>query len=95
MIFKNEIANLKQDFEGYVGKKIIVKKNASKTKSTEQEGVIEKIHSNFFVIRQTNNQTNTTYNYTDVLTKNIEVKLFDGNAYNQIMVDDALSLKER
>ncbi|MDO5557469.1 MAG: Veg family protein [Clostridia bacterium] len=95
MIFKNEIANLKQDFEGYVGKKIIVKGNTTKTKGFQKEGVIDKIYSNIFVIRETDNDRNITYSYTDVLTKSIEVKIQNGEEFNEIIVDDALSIKER
>jgi len=81
MICKNDILNLKTDIGEIVGKKIIVKSYLGRSKSFEKEAIIEKTYSNIFVVRCSSNNRNITYSYTDVLTKSVELQVFNGNEY--------------
>ncbi len=84
MICKSDITNLKTGIRDMVGKKIIVKGSLGRSKSFEKEATIEKAYSNIFVVKYDENQRNTAYSYTDVLTKTVELDIFDGEQYNPL-----------
>jgi len=81
MIYKKNFTDLKSNIEGKIGKKIIVKGSLGRSKLFEKEGTIEKAYSNIFVIKFDENNQNVTYSYTDILTKTIDVQVFDGEEY--------------
>ena len=53
--------------------------------SFEKEATIEKAYPNIFVVRYEENNRNVTYSYTDVLTRTVEVDVFDGNSYSPLI----------
>ena len=81
MICKSDIANLKTDIGDMIGQKIIVKGSLGRSKSFEKEATIEKAYPNIFVVKYEENERNVTYSYTDVLTRTVEVEVFDGENY--------------
>lgn len=81
MICKSDIANLKTDIGDMIGQKIIVKGSLGRSKSFEKEATIEKAYPNIFVVKYEENERNVTYSYTDVLTRTVEVDVFDGENY--------------
>ncbi len=81
MICRSDIANLKTDILEKVGQKIIVKGSLGRCKAFEKEATIEKAYPNIFVVKYEENNRNVTYSYTDVLTRTVEVEVFDGNSY--------------
>ena len=85
MIYKNEILDLKTDITEKIGQKIIVKGSLGRTKSFEKEATIEKTYPNIFVIKYEEDDRNVTYSYTDVLTRTVEVDVFDGNGYTPLI----------
>ena len=85
MICRTDIANLKTDIIDKVGQKIIVKGSLGRSKAFEKEATIEKAYPNIFVVKYEENDRNVTYSYTDVLTRTVEVKLFDGENFNPII----------
>ncbi len=85
MICKTDIANLKTDILEKVGQKIIVKGSLGRSKAFEKEATIEKAYPNIFVVRYEENNSNVTYSYTDVLTRTVEVQVFDGNSYSPLI----------
>ena len=85
MICKNDIANLKTDILDKVGQKIIVKGSLGRSKAFEKEATIEKAYPNIFVVKYEENNRNVTYSYTDVLTRTVEVEVFDGEAYSPLI----------
>ena len=85
MICKSDIASLKTDIFEKVGQKIIVKGSLGRSKSFEKEATIEKAYPNLFVVRYEENDRNVTYSYTDVLTRTVEVDVFDGENYNPLI----------
>ena len=85
MIYKNEILDLKTDITEKIGQKIIVKGSLGRTKSFEKEATIEKTYPNIFVIKYEEDDRNVTYSYTDVLTRTVEVDVFDGEAYSPLI----------
>lgn len=85
MICQNDIASLKTDINEMIGQKIIVKGSLGRCKSFEKEATIEKAYPNIFVIKYEENERNVTYSYTDVLTRTVEVDVFDGNGYSPLI----------
>lgn len=85
MICRSDITNLKTDILEKVGQKIIVKGSLGRSKAFEKEATIEKAYPNIFVVKYEENNRNVTYSYTDVLTRTVEVEVFDGEAYSPLI----------
>ena len=85
MICRSDIANLKTDIVDKVGQKIIVKGSLGRSKAFEKEATIEKAYPNIFVVKYEENDRNVTYSYTDVLTRTVEVEVFDGESYSPLI----------
>ena len=81
MICKKNITDLKTDIEEKIGQKIIVRGSLGRSKSFEKEATIEKAYSNIFVIKYNENNQNVTYSYTDILTRTVDVQVFNGEEY--------------
>lgn len=92
MICKSDIASLKTDIGEMIGQKIIVKGSLGRSKSFEKEATIEKAYPNIFVVKYEENERNVTYSYTDVLTRTVEVDVFDGENYLPL-VPPAINVK--
>jgi len=63
----------------------MVKGTLGRSKYFEKEATIEKAYPNLFIVKYDENNRNVTYSYTDVLTRTVEVSLFDGENYNPII----------
>ena len=85
MICRSDIANLKTDIIDKVGQKIIVKGSLGRSKAFEKEATLEKAYPNIFVVKYEENDRNVTYSYTDVLTRTVEVEVFDGDSYSPLI----------
>lgn len=85
MICRTDISNLKTDILEKVGQKIIVKGSLGRSRTFEKEATIEKAYPNIFVVRYEENNRNVTYSYTDILTRTVEVDVFDGEAYSPLI----------
>ena len=85
MICKTDIANLKTNIIDKVGQKIIVKGSLGRSRAFEKEATIEKAYPNIFVIKYEEEKRNVTYSYTDILTRAVEVDVFDGTGYSPLI----------
>ena len=87
MIYRNDIFQLKENINSKLGQKIIVKGSLGRNRIFEREGTIEETHPNVFVIKTVENNRNGvyTYTYTDILTKSVEIDVFDGAQYNPLI----------
>lgn len=85
MIYRDDITNLKTDINDKIGQKIIVKGTLGRSKFFEKEATIEKAYPNLFIVKYDESDRNVTYSYTDVLTRTVEVKVFDGQDYNPLI----------
>lgn len=85
MIYKTDISNLKSDILDKVGQKIIVKGSLGRSRTFEKEATIEKAYPSIFVVRYEENNRNVTYSYTDVLTRTVEVDVYDGESYSPLV----------
>lgn len=94
MICRTDITNLKSDIIEKVGQKIIVKGSLGRSKAFEKEATIEKAYPNIFVVKYEENNRNVTYSYTDVLTRTVEVEVFDGGTYSPL-IPPAVEIKRK
>lgn len=85
MICRSDIANLKTDIGDIVGQKIIIKGSLGRSKTFEKEATIQKAYPNIFVVKYEDNERNVTYSYTDVLTRTVQLDVFDGENYNPLI----------
>ena len=95
MICRNDISTLKSDINDKIGQKIIVKGSLGRSKEFEKEGTIEKAYSNIFVVKYEENNRTASYTYTDILTRTVEVDVFDGDGYNPLVPPVMLRNKRR
>ena len=96
MIYRDDITNLREDLEEKEGQKIIVKGALGRSKFFEKEATLEKAYPNLFVVKYNKEEGNATYSYTDVLTRTIDLQIFDGQNYCSVMPpkpDDGRHLK--
>lgn len=85
MIYRKDIANLRGDIEEKIGQKIIVKGTLGRSKFFEKEATLQKAYPNLFVVKYDEEAGNATYSYTDVLTRTIDLQIFDGENYSSII----------
>ena len=85
MFFQKDIANLKSDIGEMVGKKVIIKGSLGRSKTFEKEAIIENTYPELFTVRYQGNERNTAYSYKDILTKTVQLDVFDGENYNPLI----------
>lgn len=88
MIDKNDIDTIKTDIQEKIGQKIIVRGTLGRNKYYEKEAVIENTYPNLFIVKYKENERNVTYSYTDVLTKTVEVQVFNGEEYSPLVLPE-------
>lgn len=72
----NSVAKIRKDLEGCIGKKVILKANKGRKKTSVKEGILESAYPNLFVVRISNQYDSirrVSYTYSDVLTSTVEV----------------------
>ena len=95
MICRDDITNLKTDIDGKVGQKIIVKGSLGRSRTFEKEATIEKAYPNIFIVKYEENDRTASYSYTDLLTRTVEVDVFDGEDYSPLLPPSATEIKRR
>ena len=85
MICKNDINTLKTNIGEMIGQKIIVKGSLGRNKPFEKEATVESAYSNLFIVKYEENERNVSYTYTDILTRNVEVQVYDGEGYSPLL----------
>lgn len=95
MICKTDISNVKTDILNQIGQKIIVKGSLGRSKEFEKEGTIEKAYPNIFVVKYEENNRTASYTYTDLLTRTVELDIFDGDSYSPLLPPLVVESKRR
>ena len=95
MICQKDITNLKTDIDEKIGQKIIVKGSLGRNRPFEKEATIEKAYPSIFIVKYDENQRNVTYSYTDILTRTVELQVFDGQNYSPLIPPEAEGKKKR
>jgi len=74
----NSVAKIRKDLEGCIGKKVILKANKGRKKTSVKEGILESAYPSLFVVRVCNQYDSirrVSYTYSDVLTSAVEVTI--------------------
>lgn len=95
MICKTDISNVKTDILNQIGQKIIVKGSLGRSKEFEKEGTIEKAYPNIFVVKYEESNRTASYTYTDLLTRTVELDIFDGDSYSPLLPPVVVENKRR
>ena len=81
LLEKNSLTKIRKDVEDSVGKKVILKANKGRKKTTIREGILESAYPNIFVVIVSNQYDiirRVSYSYSDILTETVEVTVCDG-----------------
>ena len=81
MINKNDISNLKTEIGEKIGQKIIIKGTLGRNKFFEEKATISKTYGDIFLVKYEGKEPTVSYKYTDLLTRELEVSVFDGKDY--------------
>ncbi len=84
MIFKNDISTIKSELGDRIGQKIIIKGTLGRNKAFEEEAIIKDTYANIFVVENKEKDTNASYKYTDILTKDLEVSVYNRENYSPL-----------
>lgn len=95
MIYQNDITNLKTDIVENVGQKVIVKGTLGRNKPFEREATLEKAYPSIFIVKYDENERNVTYSYTDILTRTVELQIFDGKEFSPLLPPKSEEKKRR
>ncbi len=85
MIYQNDIESLQSNIKEKVGQKIIIKGSLGRSRLFEKEATIEKAYPNIFIVKYDENERNVSYQYKDILTRTVEVDVFNGEGYCSLM----------
>lgn len=81
MICQEDISNIKTELKENIGRKVIIKGAMGRKKYFEEEVIIEKTYSNIFIVKNEKKDANASYRYTDILTNDLKISIFDGKDY--------------
>lgn len=73
---KEVLSAIKNDIEGHIGEKVLLKANSGRRKVVVKEGILEKTYPNIFVVRvegSDNSSRTISYSYSDILTKTVQL----------------------
>lgn len=97
MICSTDITRLKSNIFDKIGQKIIVKGTLGRNKSFEKEATIDKAYPSIFKVKYNDGATiATTFSYTDILTRTVEVQVLnDDNIYCPLIPPPQVVSKKR
>ena len=85
-IYRSEIANLRKNIGENIRQKIIVKQSPGKrSKPQEKVAIIENTYKDYFRVKFEEVDRFGSYHYTDLFTRTVEVKLYNGEEYAPIL----------
>lgn len=87
MLQRNSLDKIKQNVESCVGKKVRLKANKGRKKTTIREGILEDAYPNIFVVKIDggyNSSRRVSYSYSDILTETVEVTICNEDRKIQI-----------
>lgn len=85
MICPNDISNIKTELNENIGQKIIIRGAIGRKKFFEEEATLEGTYSNIFIVKNNEKETNASYRYTDILTNDLQVSIFNGTEYSPLI----------
>lgn len=80
MYVKNDISQVKRDISRFIGSRVKLESNKGRHKAIITQGTIENVYPSIFTISLDSEELTkrtVSYSYTDVLTRAIEITVFD------------------
>ena len=94
-IYRSEISDLRKNIGDNIGQRIIIKESPGKrSKPLEKAAIIENTYKDYFRVKFEEANRVGSYNYTDLFTKTIEVKIDNGNGFEPI-IEPQIDIKRR
>lgn len=94
-IYKSEIVNLRKNIGDNIGQRIIIKESPGKrSKPIEKSAIIENTYKDYFRVKFEEANRIGSYNYTDLFTRTIEVKIDNGNGF-EALISPQVEVKRR
>ena len=94
-IYKSEIVNLRKNIGDNIGQRIIIKESPGKrSKPLEKSAIIENTYKDYFRVKFEEADRVGSYNYTDLFTRQIEVKIDNGNG-SEPLIEPQIEIKRR
>lgn len=94
-IYRSEISDLRKNIGENIGQRIIIKESPGKrSKPLEKLAIIENTYKDYFRVKFEDVNRVGSYNYTDLFTKTIEVKIDNGNGFEPI-IEPQVEIKRR
>ncbi len=85
MICKDDISNIKTELNENIGQKVIIKGAIGRKRFFEEEAVIESTYPNIFIVKSQSKDTNNSFRYTDILTNELQISIFNGKEYDPLV----------
>ena len=94
-IYRSEISDLRKNIGNNIGQRIIIKESPGKrSKPLEKSAIIENTYKDYFRVKFEEANRVGSYNYTDLFTRTIEVKIDNGNGFEPI-IEPQVEVKRR
>ena len=94
-IYRSEISDLRRNIGENIGQRIIIKESPGKrSKPLEKSAIIENTYKDYFRVKFEEANRIGSYNYTDLFTRTIEVKIDNGNGFEPIL-EPQIDMKRR
>ena len=81
MILKNDISTIKSELCDKKGQMIMIRGTLGRNKAFEEKAILRGTYADIFVVEEQEMNTNVSYKYKDILTKDLEVSIYDGENY--------------
>ncbi len=94
-IYRSEISNLRKNIGDNIGQRIIIREAPGKrSKPLEKSAIIENTYKDYFRVKFEEIDSVSSYNYTDLFTRAIEIQIDNGNGYEPL-IEPQLEVKRR
>lgn len=79
----NSLAEIKEQLECHLGKKVLLTAQAGRKRKTERKGILRETYHSVFVVdldQEENAFDRVSYSYVDVLTSTVQISFYDEEA---------------
>lgn len=81
MICQDDISNIKTELNENIGRKVMIRGTMGRKKFFEEKAIIENTYPNIFIVKNEDKETNASFRYTDILTNDLQISIFNGTEY--------------
>lgn len=85
MICQDDISNIKTEIGENIGQRVIIRGAMGRKKFFEEKAIIKNTYPNIFIVENEEKETNASFRYTDILTNELQVSIFNGSDYSPLV----------